>query len=148
MSERDQFEVWLCDTYEWANDALNMAFFQGDDETGYYVGGDFIYDGASCSEPLFWAWRGWQAKASREALKAEQRGDGFMFVPVADLYELLHKGGEAYSYTSSASDAVYWVKEGYTVREYVLLDRLQDAINHPIDTTSQQYEALSKGESK
>lgn len=120
MSERESFEVW------WKKE---MAYCYTS-ESEYYA-----------------ALAAWQA--SREALKAEQpASEGFMCVPVADLYELMHKGGEAYSYTSSASDAVYWVKEGYTVREYVLLDRLQDAINHPIDTTSQQYEALSKGESK
>lgn len=87
--------------------------------------GDCGYVYSSTNE----AWEAWQA--SREALKAEQGGDGFMCVPVADLYELLHKGGKAYSYTSSSSDAAYWVKEGYTVREYVKLERLQEAFDQP-----------------
>ncbi|MCW6607253.1 hypothetical protein [Yersinia ruckeri] len=66
MTSREQFEAWLIREYSWAIDALDMAFFHGDDETGYYMGGDFIYDGSSCAEALFWAWRGWQAR--REAV--------------------------------------------------------------------------------
>lgn len=116
------------------------------------------------------AWMAWQA--SREALKAEQgedsellarakkleqdvdgiierlkqpSGSSFMFVPVADLYELQLKSGSPYCYTASSSEAHGWAKEGYPIREYVLLDRLQDAINHPIDTTPNQYDALGKG---
>lgn len=61
MSSREQFEAFLVSEYEWGNDALNASNFHGDDATGYYTGGDFIYDGQSCSEGLFWAWRGWQA---------------------------------------------------------------------------------------
>lgn len=61
MTSREKFEAFLVSEYEWGNDALNAANFHGDDETGYYTGGDFIYDGQSCSECLFWAWRGWQA---------------------------------------------------------------------------------------
>lgn len=72
MSSREQFEAFLVSEYAWANDALNAAFFHGDDATGYYIGGDYIYDGQSCSECLFWAWRGWQAasKASEQQLAA------------------------------------------------------------------------------
>ncbi|HEI0612155.1 TPA: hypothetical protein SIF59_004032 [Escherichia coli] len=61
MTSREQFEAFLVGEYEWANDTLNAAQFHGDDVTGYYTGGDFFYDGQSCSECLFWAWRGWQA---------------------------------------------------------------------------------------
>ena len=61
MISREKFEAFLVSEYEWGNDALNAANFHGDDATGYYTGGDFIYDGQSCSECLFWAWRGWQA---------------------------------------------------------------------------------------
>ncbi|HHL2825814.1 TPA: hypothetical protein ACQ431_004083 [Citrobacter murliniae] len=61
MTSREKFEAFLVSEYEWGNDALNAANFHGDDATGYYTGGDFIYDGQSCSECLFWAWRGWQA---------------------------------------------------------------------------------------
>lgn len=61
MSNREQFEAWFVSEYDWANDTLNTANFIGDDEAGYYIGGDYIYDGVSCAEMLFWAWRGWQA---------------------------------------------------------------------------------------
>ncbi|WP_436879532.1 hypothetical protein [Escherichia coli] len=76
MSSREQFETWLSSEYQWANDALNEAHFHGDDATGYYTGGDFIYDGRSCSDALFWAWRGWQeshqqGEAKCAALAAE-----------------------------------------------------------------------------
>lgn len=76
MSSREQFEAWLSSEYQWANDALNEAHFHGDDATGYYTGGDFIYDGRSCSDALFWAWRGWQeshqqGEAKCAALAAE-----------------------------------------------------------------------------
>lgn len=76
MSSREQFEAWLSSEYQWANDTLNESHFHGDDETGYYTGGDFIYDGKSCSDALFWAWRGWQeshkqGEAKCAALAAE-----------------------------------------------------------------------------
>lgn len=69
MTSREQFEAWLCDTYGWGEGALDSAFYQGDYVTGYYIGGDYIYDGFSCNDPLFWVWRGWQA--SREAVEIE-----------------------------------------------------------------------------
>lgn len=74
MTSREQFEAFLVGEYEWANDTLNAAQFHGDDVTGYYTGGDFIYDGQSCSEGLFWAWRGWQAASMAlvEALEKAQ----------------------------------------------------------------------------
>lgn len=64
-TNREQFEAWLVSEYYWANDTLNCANFIGDDETGYYIGGDYIYDGGGCGEPLFWAWRGWQASKTK-----------------------------------------------------------------------------------
>lgn len=75
MNNREQFEAFLVSEYAWANDALNAADFHGDDATGYYTGGDYIYDGQSCSEGLFWAWRGWQAasKASEQQLTESRR---------------------------------------------------------------------------
>ncbi|WP_171998439.1 DUF551 domain-containing protein [Cronobacter sp. JZ38] len=54
--------------------------------------------------------------------------DGFECTPVADLYELLTKCGECYDYTTSAKVAADWIKEGYSAREYVKLDRLQEAM--------------------
>lgn len=76
MSSREEFEAWLSREYPWGNEALDKAFFSGNDDNGYYTGGDFIYDGSSCADALFWAWRGWQeshkqGKAKCAALAAE-----------------------------------------------------------------------------
>ncbi|MDI9307993.1 DUF551 domain-containing protein [Cronobacter sakazakii] len=60
--------------------------------------------------------------------KVVGRSDGFECTPVADLYELLTKCGECYDYTTSAKVAADWIKEGYSAREYVKLDRLQEAM--------------------
>lgn len=69
MTSRGQFEKEMSDKYEWFSDAIACADFCGDDDDGYYVGGDYIYHGTSCSEALFWLWRGWQA--SRAAIEIE-----------------------------------------------------------------------------
>ena len=65
-----------------------------------------------------------------ESLAGKAVGDseGFECTPVADLYELLTKCGECYDYTTSAKVAADWIKEGYSAREYVKLDRLQEAL--------------------
>ncbi|EGT4433439.1 hypothetical protein VEL41_001242 [Cronobacter sakazakii] len=60
--------------------------------------------------------------------KAVGGSDGFECTPVADLYELLTKCGECYDYTTSAKVAADWIKDGYSAREYVKLDRLQEAL--------------------
>ncbi|WP_236907680.1 DUF551 domain-containing protein, partial [Cronobacter sakazakii] len=60
--------------------------------------------------------------------KAVSGSEGFECTPVADLYELLTKCGECYDYTTSAKVAADWIKEGYSAREYVKLDRLQEAM--------------------
>lgn len=60
--------------------------------------------------------------------KAVGGSEGFECTPVADLYELLTKCGECYDYTTSAKVAADWIKEGYSAREYVKLDRLQEAL--------------------
>ncbi|ELY4313680.1 hypothetical protein SMZ23_002042 [Cronobacter sakazakii] len=60
--------------------------------------------------------------------KAVGGSDGFECTPVADLYELLTKCGECYDYTTSAKVAAAWIKDGYSAREYVKLDRLQEAL--------------------
>lgn len=62
--------------------------------------------------------------------KAVGGSEGFECTPVADLYELLTKCGECYDYTTSAKVAADWIKEGYSAREYVKLDRLQEAMTH------------------
>ena len=79
MSSREEFEAWLSREYPWGNEALDKAFFSGNDDNGYYTGGDFIYDGSSCADALFWAWRGWQdshkqGEAKCSALAAENAG--------------------------------------------------------------------------
>lgn len=80
MSSREEFEAWLSSEYPWGNEALDKAFFSGNDDNGYYTGGDFIYDGSSCADALFWAWRGWQeshkqgeAKCAALAAESEER---------------------------------------------------------------------------
>lgn len=60
MDSRQLFEEWICSEYEWAPDAIDSAEFVGDEKTGYYRGCTHVYDGHSCDDPLFWAWRGWQ----------------------------------------------------------------------------------------
>lgn len=69
MTSREQFEEEMSDKYEWFSDAIACADFCGDDDDGYYVGGDYLYYGKSCSEALFWLWRGWQA--SRLAIEIQ-----------------------------------------------------------------------------
>ncbi|EGM9390241.1 hypothetical protein IIE45_004583 [Salmonella enterica] len=69
MTSRERFEEEMGDKYEWFSEAIACADFCGDDDDGYYVGGDYIYHGTSCSEALFWLWRGWQV--SREAIEIE-----------------------------------------------------------------------------
>ncbi|EKK5182727.1 hypothetical protein PU706_003770 [Cronobacter sakazakii] len=60
--------------------------------------------------------------------KAVSGSEGFECTPVADLYELLTKCGECYDYTTSAKVAADWINYGYSAREYVKLDRLQEAL--------------------
>lgn len=69
MTSRERFEEEMSDKYEWFSDAIACADFCGDDDDGYYVGGDYLYYGKSCSEALFWLWRGWQA--SRLAIEIQ-----------------------------------------------------------------------------
>lgn len=69
MTSRERFEEEMSDKYEWFSEAIACADFCGDDDDGYYVGGDYIYHGTSCSEALFWLWRGWQA--SRAAIEIQ-----------------------------------------------------------------------------
>lgn len=65
MSSREEFEKEMCNEYLWFGEALELAHFHGDGATGYYTGGGYIYDGTSCAEALFWAWRGWQASKTK-----------------------------------------------------------------------------------
>lgn len=92
MTSRDQFEEEMSDKYEWFGDAIACADFCGDDDDGYYVGGDYIYHGTSCSEALFWLWRGWQA--SRAAIEIElpepcSPGDFCVDIPAQAHHEVI-----------------------------------------------------------
>lgn len=92
MTSRDQFEEEMSDKYEWFGDAIACADFCGDDDDGYYVGGDYIYHGTSCSEALLWLWRGWQA--SRAAIEIElpepcSPGDFCVDIPAQAHHEVI-----------------------------------------------------------
>lgn len=93
MTSREQFEEEMSDKYEWFGDAIACADFCGDDDDGYYVGGDYIYHGTSCSEALFWLWRGWQA--SRAAIEIE-------IPPGVDVGKVVGSDGRI----------MYWIEEG------------------------------------
>lgn len=172
MSERDQFEKAFRKPHqnqtEKSLDILLEWYNHGTEEEpewGYYS--------LAARDAFFW----WQAsrealKAEQgedsdllaSAKKIEQEvGDiaerlkqssdsGFMFVPVADLYALNFADGETMTYTTDPKKALSWLNicggVNSQIEEYVKLERLQDAMNHPIDTTPNQYEALGKGGTK
>ncbi|WP_202627120.1 hypothetical protein [Cronobacter sakazakii] len=87
---------------------------------------------ADCEDNVTASWNDMLAVApapvGKQSSTAEDNNDGFECTPVADLYELLTKCGECYDYTTSAKVAADWIKEGYSAREYVKLDRLQEAL--------------------
>lgn len=89
---------------------------------------------ADCEDNVTASWNDMLAVApapvGKQSSTAEGNNDGFECTPVADLYELLTKCGECYDYTTSAKVASDWIKEGYSAREYVKLDRLQEAMTH------------------
>lgn len=92
MTSREQFEEEMSDKYERFGDAIACADFCGDDDDGYYVGGDYIYHGTSCSEALFWLWLGWQA--SRAAIEIElpepcSPGDFCVDIPAQAHHEVI-----------------------------------------------------------
>ncbi|EPO1077807.1 hypothetical protein ACT6GD_002369 [Cronobacter sakazakii] len=87
---------------------------------------------ADCEDNVTASWNDMLAVApapvGKQSSTAEGNNDGFECTPVADLYELLTKCGECYDYTTSAKVAADWIKDGYSAREYVKLDRLQEAL--------------------
>lgn len=92
MTSREQFEEEMSGKYEWFSYAIACADFCGDDDDGYYVGGDYLYHGNSCSEALFWLWRGWQA--SRAAIEIElpepcSPGDFCVDIPAQAHHEVI-----------------------------------------------------------
>lgn len=99
MTSREQFEEEMSDKYEWFSDAIACADFCGDDDDGYYVGGDYIYHGTSCSEALFWLWRGWQASRAAIEIDLPERhyfcdNDGSFFAAEEIIYEIEQAGLE------------------------------------------------------
>lgn len=126
MSERESFEVWF------ERERRNLD-----------------------SYGLRMAW-----KAGREALKDEQKaGDAWIacadrmpnegdLVTVCDhgidVYPAVFSSGEFYEY----SDRIIIEESTRISNPTHWMPLPAPPSNHPIDTTSQQYEALSKGESK
>ncbi|EMC4150444.1 hypothetical protein [Cronobacter sakazakii] len=86
----------------------------------------------------------WNRRSTALAGKAVGGSEGFECTPVADLYDLLTKCGECYDYTTSAKVAADWIKEGYSAREYVKLDRLQEAMTHGSSGESDGWIPCSK----
>nr|DAL17981.1 MAG TPA_asm: hypothetical protein [Caudoviricetes sp.] len=65
-----------------------------------------------------------------------------IFKPVADVFALIHAGGAPYQWTTSADAAVEWLKENpkYSVKEYVTLERYQDAVSDDTVALKQRLE--------
>ncbi|WP_312412374.1 DUF551 domain-containing protein [Pseudescherichia sp.] len=140
MSEREQFEAWAKRTGACSKSiGFNKCIFPGSD----------VYD-----DPVLQGyWSAWQA--SREALKAEQGNDGW--IACAD--RMPEEGGRYWCYVeeqNSLGKSHYqwncswngdeWGGEALSgrVTHWMPLP-LPPAINHPIDTTPNQYDALGKG---
>jgi len=140
MSEREQFES----NERKSDDGFNLHKCSG------------IYEDAATQK----RWELWQLawQASREALKAEQGEDGW--IACAD--RMPEEGGRYWCYVEEINslgrshyqwncswNGEEWGGEALSgrVTHWMPLPSPPET-NHPIDTTSQQYEALSKGESK
>lgn len=149
MSERDQFEAWACKIYD-------TRLLKGNN--GKYLG-----------QVLQQMWEAWQA--SREALKAEQEfpdklpcpvllEPGIRFgkgVPTRSMLGVLKRRAEYYAEREAMTpkqraeqdEAI----EGLRSMLGVVIDKGEwqaaptpPSQPDPIDTTSQQYETLAKGE--
>ena len=65
------------------------------------------------------------------------------FDAVADLYALKTLAGQTYNYTASPHEAEQWLgTEGYSVQEYVKLERLQQAVTAPPAQGGTDYKAI------
>ena len=104
MTSREKLEAWLSEEYEWGPGAIESAFFQGDDLTGHYVGGNFIYNGHDCSDALFWAWRGWQASRDEE-IELPQRQEPTSSGHYGEGYLVASSAGSALDYEDTV-DAI------------------------------------------
>lgn len=142
MKEREQFESWWERVHNngkpprfgWQHWRSGDGYLVDDDETEFQ-----------------WRWEAWQA--SREALKAEQ---GYPErLPCSVLLEPGLRFGKGVK-TQLVLDALqrratyYAEREAMTPEQRAEQDEAIRSILNlgPIDTTSHQYEALSKGDSK
>lgn len=68
-----------------------------------------------------------------------------IFKPVADVFALIHAGGEPYSWTKDPKAAVDWLKENpkYSVKEYVTLQRYQECMSDDVAGLQQKLDALA-----
>ena len=138
MSERDRFEAWFSEDGKYPHAVKRSG-------EGYLLA-------AANSQ-----WEAWQA--SREALKDEQVCDGWIacahrmpnegdLVTVCDhgidVYPAVFSNGEFYEY----SDRIIIEESTRMSNPTHWMPLPAPPSYHPIDTASQQYEALSKGESK
>lgn len=139
MSDREQFEAWW---EEWFGEAPMSGWVNLRTDSGY------------SAEEIDIQWDAWQA--SREALKAEQEGawiacsermpedrDAVIVCDHwIDIYPAVFIGGVFYEYGEGLienacriSNPTHWQPLPAPPSQ-----------PHPIDTTSQQYETLAKGE--
>lgn len=143
MSERESFEARAAQKLRLPVEIISSAR-NGD---GYL----HAFDSMSVMQPLNGWWEWWQA--SREALKDEQ---GYPErLPCSVLIEpglRFGKGVKTQLVLDALQrrDAYYAEREAMTPEQRAEQDEaIRSILNlNPIDTTSQQYEALSKGESK
>lgn len=140
MSEREQFEAWFSDGGKYPH-AVERS------------GEGYVFAAANSQ------WEAWQA--SREALKAEQAGDGWIAcadrMPENGVKVLCFPEGDEPIH--AIFNGQLWLQD---VSWSVSPDPIDNVIptnvthwmplpsppatNHPIDTTPNQYDALGKGE--
>jgi len=138
MSDRDQFEAW----------ARSIGY---KDEFYFFTNAHPNHYDDDRTEDM---WAAWQA--SREALKSEQGEDGW--IACADrmpeeigrywcsVEEQNSLGKSHYQWNCAWNGKRWWVEheDGGRVTHWQPLPS-PPAVNHPIDTTPNQYDALGKG---
>ena len=138
MSERESFEARAAQKLRLPVEIIRSAR-NGD---GYL----HAFDSMSVMQPLNGWWEWWQA--SREALKDGQVGDGW----IACAHRMPERGGQYCVWNGSHVGLVTYLFGSF---QCLAPEKITHWQNHPsppshqpIDTTSQQYESLSKGESQ
>lgn len=142
MSDRDQFEAWW--EKEWCGEAPMDGWGSLRESDGYIC------------EDINAQWEAWQA--SREALKAERVDDSTVWYLVSwsadgGRFGSVEIGIPNKWRQGDAEKVRAKIKEINHISGKVIIISISEIepsppSTHPIDTTSQQYEALSKGESK